>query len=214
MSHSRVFWGFNWCWILFRGNFRTQYWYICSIRPWNHFKLNFHTRLLQFEEKKDIPFYFFWGTRYWNWIIYMISDPQYLKFGTEIALWIIFRMPQVWPDLDSWSQICAQSPTMTSLWTGSIEQTCMTFHVSLLPPLSLQLIDRKLHSVCVHPIFTKFQSNAQRESYEYVPTITSWRWNSGAWKSPNFHRPYLRKYCEPGSEILWWYSSGVQICAL
>ena len=33
MSHSRVFWGLNGCWIIFRGNFKTQYWYPCFNMP-------------------------------------------------------------------------------------------------------------------------------------------------------------------------------------
>ena len=34
------------------------------------------------------------------------------------------------------------------------------------------------------------------------------RWNLGACKNPNFHRSYLRKYCEPRSELFTKISSG------
>ena len=123
-------------------------------------------------------------------------------------------MPQVWSDLDSSRQSYVQSPTMTQFWTSSVERTCMTFHVSLFPPLALKLIDQKLPSVYLHPLFTSFQSDAQRERYEDFRTITSMRLNSEASKIPNFHRSYLWKYCEPSSEILWRCSSGFWLCTL
>ena len=34
------------------------------IFPWNHFKLIFQTRLMQFEKKTYTPFYFFLRARY------------------------------------------------------------------------------------------------------------------------------------------------------
>ena len=38
--------------------------------------------------------------------------------------------------------------------------------------------------------------------------MTYFRWNSRAWKIHNFHISYLRKYCEPRSEIFVGGSSG------
>ena len=50
MRHSIAFWWINGYGIIFRRHFRTQYWNICSIGPWNHFKLIFQTRFMQFEK--------------------------------------------------------------------------------------------------------------------------------------------------------------------
>ena len=166
---------------------------------------------MQFGKKNNTPFSSFWGSRYWNWIISVILDLQYLKFGLVVALWIFFRMPWVWPNLDSSRQIYAQCPTMTLLWVGSVEWTCTNFHVSFFSPLDLKLIERKQKSVYFHPLLTKFKSDAQRESYDDFPTVTCLRWNSGAWKNPNFHRSYIRKCCEPRSKIFTRSSSGFQL---
>ena len=120
-------------------------------------------------------------------------------------------MPQIWSDLDSSRQSYFQSPTMTQLWIGSIEQTCTACYVSLFCPSSLKLIAKKLRSVFLQPLFTALQSDAQRESYWTFPMITSLRLNSGAWQSTTFHRLYIQKYCEPSSEIFWRLSSGFQL---
>jgi len=47
----------------------------------------------------------------------------------------------------------------------------------------------------------KFESNSQREIYDYFPKITYFTWNSAASKNPNFLISYLQKYSEPRSEI-------------
>ena len=85
----------------------------------------------------------------------------------------------------------------------------MACHVSLFPFSAMKLIHRKLKSIFLLPIFTEFQSDAQRESYDNGPKVTSFRWNLGAYKNPNFHISYLRKYCEPRSEIFTQRSSGL-----
>ena len=56
----------------------------------------------------------------------------------------------------------------------------MTFHVSLFHILALKLIENKLQSLYLRALFTALQSDAQRESYEDFPTITSLRLNLGA----------------------------------
>ena len=169
---------------------------------------------MQFGKKKYTPFTCFWGDVYWNWIISILADPQYLKFGPVVFLWSFFQIPQVWLDLDSSRKCYVQSPTMTQFWTVSIERTCMTCHMSLFPPLALKMIERKLNSVYLQQLFTTFQSDAKRESYEDFPLLTSLRWNSGAWKSTTFHRSYLRKYFETSYEIFWRCSLGFFIRTL
>ena len=158
--------------------------------PLESIQLDSSNKTYAIREKKYTPFTCFWGALYWNWIIFVIVDPQYLKLSLVVALWSFFQISQVWPDLDSSRKSYVQSPTMTQLWTSSIQRNCMNFHVSLFSPLAPKLIDKKIHSVYLQPLFTEFQSDAQRESYEGFPMITSLRWNSGAWKILNFHRSY------------------------
>ena len=50
-------------------------------------------------------------------------------------------------------------------------------------------------------LLTKFQSNAQRESYDDFPQVTCFECNSGVCKNTNFLRSYLRKYHAKSSEI-------------
>lgn len=70
---------------------------------------------------------------------------------------------------------------------------------------------QQLQSVVVMRLFTKFESNPQRESYVNFPNVTYLTWNSGACKNPNFLRTYLRKYRELRSEILSQGSSRFQL---
>ena len=51
----------------------------------------------------------------WNFLrnFLRILASHHMNFRINVALWIIFRIPQVWPDLDSPRQSCVQSPTMT-----------------------------------------------------------------------------------------------------
>ena len=156
--------------------------------PLESIPLDSSNKTYEIRKKKYTPFTFFWGDRYWNWIISVIENLKYLKLSLVVALWSFFQMSRVWPNLDSSRQSYVQSPTMTQFWTGSVERTFTTCHVSLFPPLALKMIDRKIQSVYLWPIFTAFQSDGQRENYEYFPMITSLRWNSGAWKRPKFHR--------------------------
>ena len=59
----------------------------------------------------------------------------------------------------------------------------------------------KLQSVLFLYLLTKFQSNAQKESYDDFPQVTCFECNSGACKKANFLRSYLRKYRAKSSEI-------------
>ena len=58
------------------------------------------------------------------------------------------------------------------------------------------------------PPFIEFQYDSQREIYDDFPKspISDEIWEPK--KKPNFHRSYLRKYCEPRSKIVTRSSSG------
>jgi len=77
----------------------------------------------------------------------------------------------------------------------------MTCHESLFQPLALKNIYKKLQSVLFPYLLTKFQSNAQRKSYDDFPQVTCLECNSGVCKKTNFLRSYLRKYSAKISEI-------------
>ena len=77
----------------------------------------------------------------------------------------------------------------------------MTCHESLFRPLSLKNIYKKLQSVLFLYLLTKFQSDAQRESYDDFPQVTCLECNLGVCKKTNFLRSYLREYSPKRSEI-------------
>ena len=74
-------------------------------------------------------------------------------------------------------------------------------HESPFRPLALYNIQKKLQSVLFLYLFTKFQSNPQRKSYDDFPQVTCLECNSGVCKKTNFLRSYLRKYSVKSSEI-------------
>ena len=77
----------------------------------------------------------------------------------------------------------------------------MTCHESLFRPLDLKNTHNKLESVLFLYLFTKFQSDPQREIYDDFPQVTCFECNSGVCKNTNFLRSYLRKYRAKSSEI-------------
>ena len=56
-------------------------------------------------------------------------------------------MPQVWPKLDSPRKSYAKSPTVTCLYTSSVERSCTTCHKSLFQPLDMKMHTRN-YSPC------------------------------------------------------------------
>ena len=77
----------------------------------------------------------------------------------------------------------------------------MKCHVSMFRSLALKKIYKKLQSVLFLYLLTKFQSDAQRESYDDFPQVTCLECNSGVCKKTNFLRSYLCKYSAKSSEI-------------
>ena len=127
--------------------------------------------------------------------------------------------PKIWRTL-IWNLYCSflrisASPHKNfSFWTfieKKLERNCMAFHMSLFLHLALKLIEKKLHTMRYLPLFAKFQSDTQRESYDDFTKVTSLRWIFGACKNTDFHRSYLQKYWEPSSEIFTTASSGFQL---
>ena len=77
----------------------------------------------------------------------------------------------------------------------------MTCHESLFLPLDLKNAYKKLQSILFLYLLTKFQSDAQKESYDNFPQVTCLECNSGVYKKTNFLRSYLRKYSAKSSQI-------------
>ena len=57
----------------------------------------------------------------------------------------------------------------------------------------------------------KFQSDAQKESYDDFPQVTCFECNSGVCKKANFLRSYLRQYRAKSSEIRTQHSAPILI---
>ena len=95
----------------------------------------------------------------------------------------------------------AQSPKMAWLYNFSVERTFTTCHVSLFWPSNLKKIQRKLQYVLFLWLLMKFQSDAQRESYNDFSKVTCLECNLRVCKNPSFLRSYLRKYIETRFEI-------------
>jgi len=87
-------------------------------------------------------------------------------------------MPPVILKLDSPRKSYAQSPKMPWLYTFSEEKTCMKSHVSQFWPLDLKDIHKKLQSILFMKLLMKFESDAQRESYDDFPKVTYLKCNS------------------------------------
>ena len=62
-------------------------------------------------------------------------------------------------------------------------------------------IYKKLQSILFLYLLNKFQSNAQREWYDYFPQVTYLECNSGVCKKTNFLTSYLHKYSTKIFEI-------------
>ena len=60
---------------------------------------------------------------------------------------------------------------------------------------------RKLKHILFLKLLTKFQFDAQRESYDDFPKVTYLGCNSGVCRNPNYLELYHQKYSEPRSEI-------------
>ena len=84
----------------------------------------------------------------------------------------------------------------------------MTCHKSLFRTLALKNIYKKLQSVLFLYLLTKFQSYAQRESYDDFPQVTCFECNSRVSKKTKFLRSYLCKYHAKSSEI--WIQGSAQ----
>ena len=67
--------------------------------------------------------------------------------------------------------------------------------------MDLKNSHKKLQSVLFLYLLTKFQSDAQKESYDDFPQVTCFECNSGVCQKANFLRSYLRKYPAKRSEI-------------
>lgn len=77
----------------------------------------------------------------------------------------------------------------------------MKCHVSLILPLDMKNIHRTLQYVLFLQLLTKFQFDAQRDSYDSLPQVICLGCNLGAYRNVKFLCLYLRKYSETRYEI-------------
>ena len=112
MTHSRAFWRLNGCWIIFRGNFRTQYWYLYLNMPLESLQTYFsnnpyaiwnkNTHLFLAFEELDIDTelsLWFWIFNIWNSVLKYPSESSFECHRSDL---ILILQGKVMPNLPQW----------------------------------------------------------------------------------------------------------------
>ena len=155
MSHSRAFWGLNGCWILFGSILEPNADIYVSIYPWNHFKLIFQTRLMQFEKKihtfflllrsSILKLMYLCNFRSPRFYLQSFSSPLNLLSNATGLTWFWFFKAKLCP--------ISQNELIMDWFSRDkfYGERLVTFPIS-----DLNLIQRILPSVCFRPIFREF----------------------------------------------------------
>jgi len=165
MCHSRNLWGLNWCRIiLFWRNFITNIDIYASIFPWNYFKLFFQTKVMQFFKKYTNIFLAFRSLILKRLHLFNIHSPRSeILFGyippsllsnSTIQINIGFLKIKLCP---------ISHDDLAMDWFGKTNLYGKP-HVNV-SPFEPNNDTWKIIVRAITSLFTKFKSDARRESY-------------------------------------------------